>query len=169
MTQKGLAPLLIVFLMAVLGLCGFFIYSRINLTGSTSPIPNQIACTQEAKLCPDGSSVGRSGPKCEFAACPASFSDKEYLKQNPLFGYSSYEFGEAKTIIATVKKATYGPPFDPNLFELDTGKPGYSLFAKSRLVDLNNYIDKKVVLNYREVKGVLMAETQLVLIDSVTP
>ncbi len=30
----------------------------------------QVACTQEAKLCPDGSSVGRTGPNCEFAACP---------------------------------------------------------------------------------------------------
>ena len=30
----------------------------------------QIACTMEAKLCPDGSAVGRSGPKCEFAPCP---------------------------------------------------------------------------------------------------
>lgn len=29
-----------------------------------------IACTMEAKLCPDGSSVGRTGPKCEFAECP---------------------------------------------------------------------------------------------------
>lgn len=26
----------------------------------------------EAKLCPDGSYVGRGGPKCEFAACPAT-------------------------------------------------------------------------------------------------
>ncbi len=29
------------------------------------------ACTQEAKLCPDGSSVGRTGPNCEFALCPS--------------------------------------------------------------------------------------------------
>jgi hypothetical protein len=29
------------------------------------------ACTQEAKICPDGSSVGRTGLNCEFAACPA--------------------------------------------------------------------------------------------------
>jgi hypothetical protein len=28
------------------------------------------ACAMEAKICPDGSSVGRSGPNCEFAACP---------------------------------------------------------------------------------------------------
>ncbi|MFA5929658.1 MAG: Kazal-type serine protease inhibitor [Candidatus Micrarchaeia archaeon] len=34
-----------------------------------TPVPK--ACTLEAKLCPDGSSVGRIGPNCEFAACPA--------------------------------------------------------------------------------------------------
>jgi hypothetical protein len=30
----------------------------------------QKACTMEAKLCPDESSVGRSGPNCDFAPCP---------------------------------------------------------------------------------------------------
>lgn len=28
------------------------------------------ACPMDAKLCPDGSSVGRTGPNCEFAECP---------------------------------------------------------------------------------------------------
>jgi len=28
------------------------------------------ACTEEAMECPDGSSVGRAGPECEFEACP---------------------------------------------------------------------------------------------------
>lgn len=27
-------------------------------------------CTADAKLCPDGSYVGRTGPSCQFAACP---------------------------------------------------------------------------------------------------
>ena len=40
-----------------------------------SPIPSQspspVACTAEAKICPDGSSVGRTGPNCEFAPCPS--------------------------------------------------------------------------------------------------
>ncbi len=31
-----------------------------------------MACTEEAKLCPDGSSVGRTGPDCEFAECPTT-------------------------------------------------------------------------------------------------
>lgn len=34
------------------------------------PAPAPI-CTMDAKQCPDGSYVGRSGPNCEFV-CPAS-------------------------------------------------------------------------------------------------
>ncbi|MFZ2167439.1 MAG: hypothetical protein WAV50_01055 [Minisyncoccia bacterium] len=34
--------------------------------------PGPQACTMEAKLCPDGSAVGRTGPNCEFAECPSS-------------------------------------------------------------------------------------------------
>lgn len=29
-------------------------------------------CQQDAKLCPDGSYVGRVGPSCQFAACPGN-------------------------------------------------------------------------------------------------
>lgn len=29
-------------------------------------------CTTEAKICPDGTGVGRSGPNCEFAPCPTA-------------------------------------------------------------------------------------------------
>ncbi len=40
------------------------------------PLPqnNGVACTQEAKLCPGGSYVGRTGPNCEFSACPSEAS-----------------------------------------------------------------------------------------------
>src|SRR5690349_15180773 len=27
-------------------------------------------CTKELKICPDGTGVGRTGPNCEFEACP---------------------------------------------------------------------------------------------------
>lgn len=38
-----------------------------------SPLPpnTPVACTMEAKQCPDGSYVGRTGPKCEFQSCPS--------------------------------------------------------------------------------------------------
>ncbi len=29
-------------------------------------------CHGDAKICPDGTSVGRSGPNCQFAACPGN-------------------------------------------------------------------------------------------------
>ncbi|UPA22680.1 hypothetical protein K8942_00500 [Candidatus Peribacteria bacterium] len=41
-----------------------------NDTGSG----DDIACAMEAKLCPDGSYVGRQGPRCEFAPCPGQTS-----------------------------------------------------------------------------------------------
>jgi hypothetical protein len=34
-----------------------------------------VACTMEAMECPDGSYVGRTGPNCEFAACPGGKDD----------------------------------------------------------------------------------------------
>lgn len=37
---------------------------------TTTSTGSKNACAQDAKLCPDGSYVGRTGPKCEFAKCP---------------------------------------------------------------------------------------------------
>lgn len=37
---------------------------------STTVVKEPVACTLDAKICPDGSSVGRVGPNCEFAQCP---------------------------------------------------------------------------------------------------
>lgn len=44
-------------------------YPENVLTGFCDPL---VACTAEAKLCPDGSAVGRSGPNCEFSPCPGA-------------------------------------------------------------------------------------------------
>ncbi|MDC0670363.1 hypothetical protein [Nannocystis radixulma] len=47
--------------------------------GKSNPPPTEDpgvkACTKEAKVCPDGSIVGRTGPDCEFAACPEAAAD----------------------------------------------------------------------------------------------
>ncbi len=37
---------------------------------NTVIINDKQICTEEAKQCPDGSSVGRTGPNCTFAICP---------------------------------------------------------------------------------------------------
>lgn len=35
-----------------------------------------VVCTQEAKQCPNGSYVSRTGPNCEFAACPGKIDNQ---------------------------------------------------------------------------------------------
>ena len=56
-----------------------------------SPLENAsssgVACTQEAKLCPDGSAVGRTGPDCSFAACPVVTTNWKSYTSNA-FGLS---------------------------------------------------------------------------------
>jgi hypothetical protein len=42
----------------------------------------EIPCTVEARLCPDGSSVGRIPPSCDFAPCPAE-ADKAATVLHP--------------------------------------------------------------------------------------
>ena len=49
-------------------------------TDENLPTPDAtkpIACTQEAKMCEDGSFVGRTGPNCEFATCPEVPEEEE--------------------------------------------------------------------------------------------
>lgn len=52
----------------------FYYYKANPQTPTLSPTPEApaqgVACTEEAKICPDGSAVGRTGPNCEFAPCP---------------------------------------------------------------------------------------------------
>ena len=55
-----------------------------SLTRSPSNIttpsqPDEVACTMDAKLCPDGSSVGRIPPDCEFAECPKTVSKQTFI------------------------------------------------------------------------------------------
>ncbi len=44
--------------------------TAVSVSASGSSNQGTRVCTQEAKLCPDGSYVGRTGPNCEFTACP---------------------------------------------------------------------------------------------------
>lgn len=66
MNQKKLVFVLIIILIAALAGAGTFFLLNWKI-GSSNPV----ACTQEAKECPDGSYVGRTGKNCEFAKCPA--------------------------------------------------------------------------------------------------
>lgn len=59
---------LVLSVLALVIVLGFLIvvWPGINLPNGG----DSVACTAEALVCPDGSAVGRSGPECEFLACP---------------------------------------------------------------------------------------------------
>ena len=48
--------------------------------------PGVVACTMEAKLCPDGSSVGRVPPLCDFAPCPGAAVSKSGVSGKAILG-----------------------------------------------------------------------------------
>lgn len=55
-------------LILVIGIAGFLYRASLERTASAPAMGT--ACTLEAKICPDGTSVGRTGPSCAFAPCP---------------------------------------------------------------------------------------------------
>ncbi|MBU1292592.1 hypothetical protein KJ819_00810, partial [Patescibacteria group bacterium] len=71
--------------------------------------PEATACTLDAKVCPDGSAVGRVGPSCTFAPC--AFPNVEITDKNVAFlvpeGYTADEraYGGDPTLIAAFQKA----------------------------------------------------------------
>lgn len=58
-----------ILLMALGGIAGYY-FGTNKPQAPDGNTPEGVACTMEAKLCPDGSAVGRMPPTCEFAPCP---------------------------------------------------------------------------------------------------
>lgn len=45
-----------------------------NEEANETQTPEELFCRMDAKICPDGSSVGRVAPNCDFAPCPKTGS-----------------------------------------------------------------------------------------------
>ena len=100
MKVRGFSPIIILtILLAIVITAGASYYIGVNKAGSKStPIPaptinKNKPCTQEAKVCPDGTSVGRVGPNCEFAPCPATETSQDSSKPGwKLYSNKKYGF-----------------------------------------------------------------------------
>lgn len=57
------------FLLFLAGIFAVFLIIGIFYLGGIKK-PEPVSCTLEAKICQDGTAVGRTGPNCEFSKCP---------------------------------------------------------------------------------------------------
>lgn len=100
-----------ILLLVILGIAGFFYRNAMEHPG-----PVGGACPADAKLCPDGSSVGRVAPLCNFAACPDGSvmvdSENGISYQIPA-GYSTD--GNAYTADTTLAGAFMKPSASPSV------------------------------------------------------
>lgn len=98
-SQKGFSTLLGLLLLIVLAGGGLFLYSEkvskeipeVNSVSTTTQKEEattsikketSVACTMDAKQCPNGTYVGRTGPNCEFV-CPVTLLNEDasgYIK-----------------------------------------------------------------------------------------
>ncbi len=81
-------------------------------------------------------------------------------------------FGPQKKVKATIQTTDYGQDFGYiQLYELVSVQPTEpgkeNLFAASRMVNLKNYLGKRVTVYFREVIGLIMTEEQFVLVDKI--
>jgi hypothetical protein len=74
MKKLLIALICLVILLILIFLISTRFYVTVTVPPSQVPPANPpvVACTMDAKICPDGSAVGRIPPSCQFAACPAT-------------------------------------------------------------------------------------------------
>ncbi|MEK7530285.1 MAG: MliC family protein [Patescibacteria group bacterium] len=104
---------LIIAVVGLLILGGVFVYIVPMLDDESA----QVACTQEAMLCLDGSYVGRTGPSCEFAACPAlppavySCDNDKSVTVTFASETAMVELSDGRTMLLTLKEAASGAKY----------------------------------------------------------
>lgn len=73
--------ILTIIILLILAGVGSFVYQYYFVSESSD---ESVACTMEAKLCPDGSYVGRVAPSCEFEECPEPAEKADLIRvSNP--------------------------------------------------------------------------------------
>lgn len=115
--------LLITSVVIIVGALSYGVFLQIH---KSTPTPAPVAttsdvvhCSNDAKLCADGSTVLRSGPQCEFVACPSAYGEQSNwqttkdessgvtFKYPVTFGNSNYVTAREWPPKVTVSKEAY--------------------------------------------------------------
>jgi len=105
-----------------------FIFSKDN---------QPVACTMEAKICPDGSAVGRTGPDCEFSPCPEINSGLSESEARVIAEKTCIKGGESLAV-GSYNKNTKTWWFDANLNSTKEGcNPACVVSEETKLAEIN--------------------------------
>ena len=101
-----------------------------------------VACTQEAKICPDGSAVGRTGPDCEFSPCPDQTADWKTYANNDY----GFEFKYPQTFflngqLIDLGNGSYG--FDDQTKQLNSDVSPGATNLSVNFAEFSSLIDNK--------------------------
>ena len=82
--SKAIALLMFISLPILAFIFGMNYYKSLESKTNNSVV--KVGCTEDAKICPDGSTVGRSGSNCEFEICPTIIPEGEKINCSGIRG-----------------------------------------------------------------------------------
>ncbi|MCL9972155.1 MAG: MliC family protein [Candidatus Pacebacteria bacterium] len=115
-----------------------FLYTGVIPNLEQSPQP--VACTLDAKICPDGSAVGRTAPSCEFAPCPVIPVDyvcasEKYFTATFTDDIVTLALSDGRTLILSIAEAASGAKYTTGAGEIVFWTKDYSAFVTESNVE----------------------------------
>ena len=117
-----------------------------------------VACTLDAKICPDGSSVGRVGPDCEFEPCPGEYAESGFCVKKGTNEKLSLD--EAKQIVLKNSECSEGNMKETHMCNEVTGTWWFDLDKEQQgcmPACVVNVATKEAKINWR-CTGLIMPE-----------
>ncbi len=102
----------------------------------STPDAGPIACTMDAKMCPDGSAVGRVGPSCDFAPCP----ELPEATGDPMINITTPTPDEVVTSLIEITGKARGSWFSEGVFMAYLVDPNEYIINEVQVAAQNNWM-----------------------------
>ncbi|MBV9349588.1 MAG: carboxypeptidase regulatory-like domain-containing protein [Patescibacteria group bacterium] len=153
------APFILTFIVLLIGV-GAYGYAYGHSFSRVSAM-REHACTMEAKECPDGTYVGRTGPNCEFAACSHATSTPTRPKnENTGLVKGKIVLGP----VCPVERIPPDPACSPKGFVsriTATSVSGGATVTYSTVSDANGYFSMTLAQGTYDIEGVNAQQVSL--------
>lgn len=190
--KSFLLPIVVVLgVIAIFAFASFSMYKYVALkTDQKIEQPNQnqpVVCTQEAKPCPDGSFVSRTGVNCEFDQCPDEFATWQTYN-NDQYGFEfkhPVDFWGLAGLVVSKKDCNFVDfsadcPITKNILNQELSANGFSgigissiipqkAIYNSNLFCLYNYTEGAAGTSYNNSFYVVAKNNNCTILKIITP